>query len=57
MEDKSTLRKCIVNYGHEKRSALFHLFTKDEGNAVVEFEDGECTTVAPWDVQFTDKNK
>jgi hypothetical protein len=54
MDEKPKLRTCIVNYGSEKRAALFHLFTKEEGNAVVEFGNGECTTVSPWNVQFTD---
>lgn len=51
---ETTLRPCFVEEATGKRKALFHTFTLEEGNAVVEFEDGSCTTVAPWNIVFAD---
>ena len=48
------VRPCVVLYGNNKVKALFHNFTLEDGNAVVEFENGECTTVAPWNIRFVD---
>lgn len=51
---ESELRPCLVKCGTENKKALFHCFTLKEGNAVVEFENGRCNTVDPWDIQFVD---
>jgi hypothetical protein len=45
------LRPCILTLNNQKLKAIFHCFTINE-NAIVEFEDGRCTTVAPWCIQF-----
>jgi hypothetical protein len=48
------IRPCLVSLNGTERKALFHLFNYLDGAAVVELEDGQCTTVAPWAVKFVD---
>jgi len=45
------VRPCILEDVDEK--ALFHCFTND-GNAIVEFDDGTCTTTNPCVIRFVD---
>ena len=44
------LRPCYVG-SEKKKKALFHSWTND-GNAIVELEDGSCTTYASFAIQF-----
>lgn len=50
---ETELRPCLVDTDGKERKALFHIFC-DDGAAVIEFEDGKCSTVAPWAVKFID---
>ena len=43
------LRPCYV--GMNKDKALFHTWTND-GDAIVELQDGSCTTYPPYDIHF-----
>lgn len=48
------LRPCIVTWNGSERKALFHMFSYSDRFAVVEFEDGECSSVAACDIRFVD---
>jgi hypothetical protein len=47
------VRPCIVTLFGTTRNALFHGFTR-EAHAIVEFEDGNCTTVDVFNIRFID---
>lgn len=34
-----------------KKKALFHQWN-EAGHAIIEFDDGTCTTCEPWNIQF-----
>ena len=48
------LRPCVVSVSGIVTKALFHQWT-EEGNAILELENGECSTYAPWQIKFVDE--